>query len=178
MVLDPTLLLSIDEWKQLYSKEKAPCSEPYIFCYFLGIKEWHRKKVYDYAKKNNYKLVILSNDLSSRKYADVFYEQMGPKKFLKSIESASVVFTDSYHGTLFSLLYEKIFYVFNRFDDDDKICQNSRIDNISELFSIENQRIKSFDDECFCLPNYREIKNKLNELKKDSFDYLNDALHI
>lgn len=161
VVLDPTLLLDSNDWKQ--KMEIRTNSKKYIFCYFLGKNIKYFKIAEKIAKKLNMELYVVPiNKQSLNKKYNVL-ENCGPKEFVEYIYNASLVLTDSYHGMLFSLNFNKPFIIFKRFKDKKNSSQNSRIYNIIKKFKLEN-----------CLYN-NSLKNIPNEKNMD-FAYINKIL--
>lgn len=103
VVADPTFLLDIEEWKSL---AVAPSiKENYILLFSLGC----NKRLVDFAikmsKESGKKLVILkgpSLDANSPDY--VLDNNIGPREFLGYFDNADMVITDSFHGSVFSML--------------------------------------------------------------------------
>ena len=136
-VLDPTLLLSKSEWEAV--KEEYPIEGKYIFCYFLGNNAKERKLAEDFAKKHNLKLIAIANGYDDIKYfknspdCQVLFD-ISPQQFLSLVENAEYVFTDSFHAVVFSFIYQKQYFVFNRSKNGE---MSSRITSILELFKAE-----------------------------------------
>lgn len=136
-VLDPTLLLSKSDWDAV--KEEYPIDGKYIFCYFLGNNAKERKLAKDFAKKHNLKLMAIANGYDDIKYfknsldCKVLFD-ISPQQFLFLVEHAEYVFTDSFHAVVFSFIYQKQYYVFNRSANGE---MSSRITSILELFKAE-----------------------------------------
>lgn len=111
-VLDPTLLLSADEWR----KVAAPIPENlhaskggYAFMYFLGqIPDEYQKFIEDVQAKRGIKMIDFM-DLKKEAIA-----RCGVGEFLSLIDNADYVVTDSFHCTVFSILFQKEFTVFKR----------------------------------------------------------------
>jgi hypothetical protein len=175
LVLDPTLLLTAEHWKALCAREKKPAGG-YVFSYLLGDKAWHRTWVREFAKRQGKPLVLLSGRPEDRTNADVFNSRMGPEKFLKCLTEADCVLTDSFHGMAFSVLFEKPFYVFDRFAEGEALCQNSRIANLSDLLGLESWRIRDQSMPEPFEPNYAVIRARLEESRAASIAYLKRAL--
>ena len=97
------------------------------------------------------------------------------------MKNAKLVLTDSFHGTIFSLKFEKDFYVFKRFKDTNKGSQNSRIYNILKLVNLEERLlddthiIKSKED--ININNYNEVNKILEHKIESSIDFLTKALN-
>ncbi len=114
-VLDPTLLLTGEAWNAYSS---APIfTEPYILCYFItsGVKY----KDFVQAIQEKYKLPVVSLCGSRRTVPQTRHSVLdaGPKGFLRLFADASVICTDSFHGTVFSINFEKEFFCFKSIED-------------------------------------------------------------
>ena len=106
------------------------------------------------------------------------FKTVGPCEFIGLIEGAVGVFTDSYHGTIFSMLYHKPFTLFERFSCGDNINQNSRIEQLKSYFGIDNNVVKADSVSSVVLNsiNYEEFEHTLEELRGYSAAFLKKAL--
>lgn len=174
VVLDPTFLLGTNEYRDL--QKKPGILDKFIFCYFLSVNHGYQKVVQEYAKKNGYRIVGWSAKASDCNWMTLM-QWIGPCEFLWLIEQAECVITDSYHATIFSLLFHKKFWTFERFSADDPICQNSRIYQLDDYFEIGERIIRSDSSLCDCTSiNYENFEDKLKELKDKSINYIKEAL--
>jgi|LSQX01.3.fsa_nt_gb hypothetical protein len=174
VVLDPTLLLNANEYQLLQKKVDIP--DNFVFCYFLNADHEYKRTVQEYAKKNNCRIIGWSAKVSDSDWMTLM-QWIGPCELLWLIEHAKCIFTDSYHGTILSLLFHKVFWTFERFKADDPICQNSRIYQLDKYFEIGNRIIKSDSMLSDHQPvNYESFEQKLKELRKKSLRYLKEAL--
>jgi len=175
-VLDPTLLLDDYQWKKI-EKTYSKINCPYIFCYFLNKNNNYRQKVKEYAKKRNLKLVGLSARETDAEYMEIL-NKVGPCEFIWLVDNAEVIFTDSYHGTIFSILFHKKFVTFERFNNQDSVCQNSRLYQLAEWFDIRNMIYREEDYNPYREENidYEAIDLKLRGLREDSINYLKKSL--
>ena len=137
-VVDPTMLLSKKEWNKLcvYNKYKE---QNYIFAYFLGGNTGIRKWVMKFAKKNDLQVITIpylldTFRISDVRFGDIRLSSVSPQLWLTLIKDAKYVFTDSFHGTVFSLLFHKQFFTFCRDSNKSKSSGNSRI---YSLFSMQ-----------------------------------------
>lgn len=176
VVLDPTLLLDVKDYTAL-EKPVKNINKPYAFCYFLNADNNYKKKVEDFCNKKNLKIIGVSANIRDSEWMLLLNRIVGPSEFLWLIHNSDVVFTDSYHGTIFSLLYGKLFYTFMRFTNDDPVCQNSRIRQLENLFNIEDLVIEngSTIDERKSM-NYDRFKVLLDKYKNKSIEYIKEAL--
>ena len=138
-VLDPTLLLNQEDYVKL-EKAVSTGEGKYVFCYFLNKNNKYRKCVEDYATRNGLKIIGVSAKEDDRYWMRLFHN-IGPSEFVYLLRKAAVVFTDSYHGTIFSLLFHKDFYTLKRFSEQDAINQNERIYQLNDWFGIGDRII-------------------------------------
>lgn len=174
-VVDPVLLHDKDFWASFGTKPKF--RRKYLLCYFLENKDWYFQYAKKLAKRLHLKIVLIPSkwDFLSNRY--VFDGVVGIKEFVGLFANADFVLTDSYHGSLFSLLFEKNFHHLLRFGPDDENSQNIRIDSLFTELDI-NERIVNQDSQS--VPgiemDYSFITSKINELRKESIDYLENSL--
>lgn len=182
IVVDPTLLLDANQWKTIYKKERIE-KEPYIFCYFLGRNKKCREFANSLKEKTGYKIItlpymdeIIKEDFE---FGDSKMYNIGPSEFLNLICNAEYICTDSFHGTVFSIINHKKFFTFNRYEDGKKVSTNSRLKSLLSLLGIEERLCKSdtgIEEIMNKEINYYEVDEKLNNMRKGSMDYLKNAL--
>lgn len=182
VVLDPTLLFTGEEWMHI-QEEKPLSSEKYIFCYLLGNNPDQRTLIKKFQEKTKLKIIALQqlDDYipSDEGFANEAPYNVGPAEFLNYIRNAEYVCTDSFHCSVFSILYKKKFFTFSRFSETTKQNTNTRIDNLLNLTGLSIRRVNSkmTVDELLNLPyNFTGVDEKLNKLRKSSMDYLTNAL--
>ncbi len=182
VVLDPTFLLSKQEWLKIANPAVVP-NQKYIFCYFLGGKSaWQRKAARAYADKYGYELVHLPYIMQNIRMADIYLKgqgryDVGPREFISLINGAECVFTDSFHGMAFSINFNKDFYVFNRDDKDGINSMTSRITDTLAMFGLTDRHIT---DKNAVLESktidYTDTNKILNQKKEFSVNWLLNAL--
>lgn len=173
VVLDPTLLVDIQEWKKLEYKSKI--KEPFIFCYFLNTNHQYKEPVKEFAKIKGLKIYGVSGNTSDAEWMNILTHQIvGPREFLGLINDATIVITDSYHGTIFSLLHHKDFILLERFTRDDVICQNSRIYQLEKYFGISENIVSIKEDTKLEIKSidYETFESKLSTLRKKSLNFI------
>ena len=179
VVCDPTLLLTKEEWEEILPPQKKK-TEKYIFCYFLGTNEEHRKQANQLKKMTGYRIItipFLDNYVEGDKnFGDIQLFDVDAQDFVNYIRNAEYVLTDSFHGTIFSILNEKKFMTFNRFKSNSKNSRNTRIDSLFKLLELSDRRYNESIETIFEEIDYNRVKKKLSKIKKDSEDYLEEAL--
>ena len=99
-----------------------------------------------------------------------------PNDFVKYISEAAYVCTDSFHCTVFSILFHRQFMTFYRFATTNKTGRNSRIDSLFNLLGLQDRLYKEDITNITHSINYNSIDEKLDELRKDSIEFLNNSL--
>lgn len=183
IVCDPTLLFTGEEWLSIQKKDSI-IKEKYIFCYFLGNNPPHREFAQRLKKITGYKIVALIHldefikcDIS---YADETPYDVDPADFLNLIRNASYVCTDSFHCSVFSILYKRTFFAFHRYNRNTIQSTNSRLDTLFNLCGITGRILAGNENinECLKLPiNYDDVHNRLKKLREYSYKYLIDSLN-
>ena len=183
LVCDPTMLLSKEEWLEIQD-EKPIIEENYILCYFLGKNIEHRKFAERLKEKTGYKIVSLNHADEYVKYSDKFADMtpydIGPKEFLNLIRNAKYVCTDSFHGTVFSLMNNIEFFTFERYKNkNSKVSTNSRIYSLLGLMNLENKLLKGNENVEEVLKNkidFNIVNEKLKKFREESKKFLQEAL--
>lgn len=181
-VLDPVFYLNKSEWEE-HIPNLREFPEPYIFAYFLGANTEYRKAVTRFAKEKGMKIVTVRHmDQYIREdemFGDFAPYDVDPSRFLNFLRNADYVFTDSFHGVAFSVINEKQFVVFNRYNDYSSISKNSRIDTLCQNFGLESRRycigadLENIISEKI---NYEKVYQKVNHQMSLSREYLNVVL--
>ena len=179
VVVDPTLLFNKEQWDKFVPDEKV-LNEKYIFCYFLGDTIQHREEVKELAEEKKLKIVTIPHLDNFVEYDETFGDyrlyDVDPAKFINLIRNAEYVCTDSFHGTVFSLLNHKKFITFNRFNEKSKNSRNSRIDSLCTQIGIQDRR---YDGNIFKIDNeieYSQVDDRIEYLRQDSREFLKKAL--
>ena len=182
LVCDPTLLFNKDEWMSI-QKEEPIIKGKYIFCYFLGKNIEHRKFAERLKEKTGYKIVSLNHADEYVKYSDMFADEtpydVGPAEFLNMIRNAEYVCTDSFHGTVFSLINNVKFFTFRRYSNKSKVSTNSRIDSLLGIVNLKERLINGDEDvekEIEKKIDFENVNIKLEEFRNTSKEFLKNAL--
>jgi ferredoxin len=179
-VLDPTLLLGKDEWEDLLDdKADYVHDEKYILCYFLGNSKKYWNIVKRLSKKMNLPINVIPN--TSKDYARPFniISDVGPRDFIRLVRKAHIICTDSFHGTIFSIIFNKLFFTFPRFRKNDPKNQNSRIYCLLKSLSLEDRLIfnqRNALSKINEIVNFAPVHEILNKERKKSINYLSKSL--
>lgn len=176
VVADPTMLLTHKQWLDFALNSNKKIEEPYIFCYFLGPRRDIREQAIKLSKQTGCKIVICPHMEEFRK-ADIGvgkYEcyDLNPYDFVKLLSEATYVCTDSFHGTVFSILTHRKFMTFYR---EFGQSTNSRIDNILSIFGLTDRLFKGKVESIFAEINYNIVDNKLVNYREESLNFFRKA---
>lgn len=125
--LDPTLLLTQNEWNEIVEKPKCRIPDKYILGLFLGNMPQEIKTKYEQAYGMEF---VILNDKS---FPD--YYVLGPSEFVWLIQNAELVLTDSFHCSVFSIIYHKQFWIFER-DDTELGNMFTRLETLLKRFDM------------------------------------------
>lgn len=173
VVVDSTLLLDRSQWDEFADSSTVNYSiqTPYILCYFVGGKKSYWKLVEEAKNVTHMNVVVLTLNEYVGNYFTV--SDAGPKEFVKLIKNANIVITDSFHASIFSIIYQKEFYVLKRFNDN---SANSQNDRIYHLFSLCNLASRFVDDNSLFIRaeyiDYDNIENVLDSICASSIFFL------
>lgn len=162
-VIDPTLLFNRSEWKKIAEKPKK-IKRKFILKYFLG-DETVEEKIKEFCSNNNYEMVDILN------YKKKYYE-LNPANFVWLIENAEVVITDSYHATIFSIIFNTPFITMDR--KDKSLSMKSRFNTLFYKLGIQQiNDINQLDHlRSYSLDEYSLIMKKLYYEQQIADDYL------
>lgn len=178
LVLDPTLLLETSHWEQIAGAERL-VQQKYVFCYFLGIDEQKKNAALEFASHHGWKIISIPylHSRYERLDEDFSAEELdvGPAEFLNLIRHAEFVLTDSFHASVFSILFQKEFRVFGRTWENGDM--NTRIHTLLGYigridYLIEPAQLKqstASEGSTWCL-------DKLQILRTESLQWLRTSL--
>ena len=179
--VDPTLLLGAEDWNEIAAPRLV--KEKYLFCYFLNNDENLSKLARKFAKKH--KLVIatipfpgIEYNAEDIKFGKYRFDAADPADFISLVKYADYVFTDSFHATVFSLLYGKQFLSFPR---SDAKSMGSRLLTLTEMFGCKERfccvEVEKRYDYILKLPPYEKNNcTEFEKVKQKSEEFLMKAL--
>lgn len=184
LVCDPTLLLTNEQWLDIAAKPSLKIDGEYIFCYFLGKNIAHRKFAERLKASTGCKIVSLNHCDEYVKYSDKFADytpyDIGPREFIYLIRHAKYVLTDSFHGTVFSLLMNTPFFSFRRFKAN-KVSTNSRLDTLLEIVGLQDRILsgeEAVNEVIIKTIDFDNVNLILKNYRKSSHNFLLKALGI
>lgn len=167
VLVDPTLLLTKEDWDYVSRKPDYNYSPKYILSYFLGGSGKYDNIIKGIAEKYSCEII----DVYDRN--SVFYS-CGPQHFLDLEKNAFLVCTDSFHSAVFAFLFNRPFIVFDR--DNTKIDMSSRMETLLKTFCLNNQRYKAGrNPEEYLTWDYSKGYEALEQKREEAKRFINHA---
>ena len=176
VVLDPTLLLSSDEYIQVvksgpFNIEDRPNS---LLTYILD-QDIYKKELIDSIISQT---GLIKNEIYPRsKFAKVGRKKIedcvypSVEEWLKGFLDAEMVITDSFHGTVFSIIFNKPIWVIGN-----EVRGMARFQSLLSMFDLNNRLIENYPTDIREPIDWYEVNDKLENMKKKSINFLKDNL--
>ena len=171
-VLDPTLLLTVDDWKEIIPEEKKMQLNRYLLLYVFEEDEKIYDMVREYAKKHGFEIIVVAYKKKNAMYGMTVRTDCGPLEFLSLFYYADHVITTSFHGTVFSILFHKDFHCIPH------PKYHERTDSLLGMFGLEDHNMNELTAFYDIETNWSEVDTILNNRRKLSFSFLKQALMI
>ncbi len=169
VLLDPTLCITAEQWSKLFKVPRHKPQKDFVFCYFLGNKnKKYCRYIKQYAEKNNCEIIDVFD------VDDLRYYDSDPGEFLWLLSHAKAVFTDSFHGTAFSINLKVPFVVFDR--DEGGNSMFSRISTLLQKTDLTDRHYKKLDTADIDKISFLKSQSVLSAERQKELDFLKNAL--
>ena len=162
-LIDPTLLFDSDFWIAHEKQPKNICQGRYALCYFLGNTS-QLKKINEICCSEGLTVIDILHDKK--------YLSLGPDEFIYLIHNAQKVFTDSYHGTIFSIIFHVPLILCNR--EGAKINMNSRFETLLTKLGINSKPLQNTMSDV--LVDYLEVEKNIVKERNSFENYFHKCL--
>lgn len=166
--VDPTLLLEKSDYDKLANKNPMK-DKKYIFVYSLEDNDELNSYANNLSKKHNIPVVYINKKTQHCFGNAVNAYGTSPNEFLSLIKDAQYIITNSFHATVFSVIFEKQFCTFPT------EASGSRMVDLLNNIELGN-RLYTDNFDIDNIPNFTNSKQKLSQLADESKDFLNNAL--
>lgn len=164
-VVDPTFLLNPQQWSIMSKKPKI--KKKYVLIYRIQSDNQILRIAKEIASQLKCTLIEIPAGVTL-KYVTNKYIATSPDEFLGWIKHAECIISASFHGTAFSIIFNKPFYAINLNDGSEK-----RSKDLLESLGLEDRLIHKDSSVTFSNINFEESKKKLEEMKTKSIEFLN-----
>lgn len=181
VVLDPVMLINSESWKAI---EKLPHlnkeldGQKFVFSYFVGNKTEYDSPIKEFLKSKNIKSVNAVSESGIEHSYGLNLPYIDVQEFIWLLNHAEYILTDSFHLTALSIVFNKPFLVFKRFDDSDEKSQNSRIVDLLSTFGLSEKMYMHSDDFAKLEDgfDYKKINLVLQEKMDNSIRFLKEGI--
>ncbi len=171
VLIDPTLMLSRDEWEYIEKKPKRFHDDSYILTYFLGKRT---EKVNNDLNEISEKYHCCIHHLLDEQ--DELLSGVSPSEFIWLIKNAKVILTDSFHACVFSFIFDRPFLVYERVGASCNMM--SRLNTLLTKFDLERKYVDSGLDNEILECDYHVGKEVLVPEQKKVYEFLKQSMHI
>lgn len=175
-VIDPTLLLTGNEWSNIFGDMPRLIKDEYILTYaFKGSLQNGRKQLFKHLNSLKEKQLVFISGQEGEFKNNIYKGYFSPVEYVNLFRDASFTVTDTFHGLMFSLIFNKPFIVL----DKSKFSVSSdRQQSTLKTYGLGDRFVKpniDINDELMQL-DYTNIEKKINENREKSILYLKKAL--
>lgn len=174
LVTDPTWLVDAADWAAMEQSHPVATGD-YVLYFVVNQSPKLLKRCKDFAKQHGLKVVVVGgNPLSAAKNKDpmlAYAIDIGPEQWLYLIHHAKHVFTNSFHGTAFSVLFQRDLYV------EVPGHNGSRLRQVLKSFGMEDHEVREGQKLADTAINYEPARSVFAELREQSLAYLKEALN-
>lgn len=172
-VLDPTMLLNVEDYKSLFNRAVVHGNEDNLLVYILDNNEDIKRTIESLAIKYNLNSYAV-NAVEVKNQKSYKYKFPSVETWLRGFYDAKYVITDSFHGTVFSIIFNKPFICLG---NDER--GSSRFNSLLGMFDLENRlvndvsKVEEVMAQSIC---WERVNAILNEKKNESIDFLQKNL--
>ena len=159
--------------------------DPYILCYLMGNNPYQREFIREIKRMTGYRIVQMPHldryIASDRDFADIRVYDADPAGFLGLVKNAALVCTDSFHGTIFSSIFNIPFFVFPRFTKKATLSTNTRIESLLNRLELTERFVERDETPEACLAreiDFGRLNAAIAGFRAESLDYLTSALGV
>lgn len=170
VLLDPTMFLSAQEWNRVAKQpEMLKTESPYLLmCFLGGIAEQRKEEVQIFSQRHGWIIVDIADEKSP-------YYECGPSEFLYLEKNAALICTDSFHASVFAIIYNRPFVVYYR-EGDSEQSMHSRVQTLLDKFGLKDRAYSGKLTEEQLIYSYEGVCAQLDKEKERAFDFLRRAL--
>jgi len=168
VLADPTVLLTKDEWLNISNKPQNISEKNYLLTYFLGeIPEDYKEQINYIANSYNLEIINLADINDKETY------ETGPSEFIEYINNCEIFCTDSFHGTLFSIMFHKPFISYRRKGGKTTF---SRIETLLKKYILEHRKSESININNVFDVDFSHVDEILQNERKKGNNFIKEAI--
>ena len=183
--LDPTMLVDREEWRSIAIA--PPVKSRYVLIYMVGDSIKHKRRLYRHCKALGYQVVSIDfvrpylKSLSDGRYCDFSVLDAGPAEWIGWISHADYVFTNSFHASVFSILFHRQFWALERQNPRDPNSKNARLYSLLSLCGIVDRLLHTdaefLNFERAPLIDFTAVEDAIRPYRRQSWDFIERCLN-
>lgn len=180
VVVDPAYLLKPGQWRD-FAGEGRLFGSPYLLCYFLESDRYMRRAALEIAKARGLVSVMVPVHACDKQACDRDFKKLsavGPREFVALVRDADYVCTDSFHGTSFSILFNRQFLSFKRYENQAQAANHSRLESILAATGLLHRVVDkhSWGEAMSPAIDFTWANARLKRMRTDSMIFLQQSL--
>lgn len=177
VVCDPVFLLDKNEWDKIAQESKLSVNKPYVLVYSYWEDEYFYEQLSSFVKRSGLSIVKIGIQhkeyLPPKDFPHIQYVDAGPIEFLHLIRNANYVFTNMFHGTAVSLIFNKNFSI---------ILPPVRQERLREILDRTKLWSRVISEDSDSIPatdkiDYDKVNKIITEFKTQSINFLSNAIN-
>lgn len=177
VVCDPVFLLDKNEWDKIAQESKISVNQPYVLVYSYWEDEYFYEQLFSFVKRSGLSIVKIGIQhkeyLPPKDFPFIKYVDAGPIEFLHLIRNADYVFTNMFHGTALSLIFNKNFSI---------ILPPVRQERLREILDRTKLWCRVIREDSDSIPDtdtidYDKVNKIITEFKTQSINFLSNAIN-
>lgn len=177
LAVDPTILVDISTWTELIDLDRKKQLNALVYMFGDIPRSYYR--VLETLKSTGYQIRYIPQCYKQHKNElKNGVDSFGPIEFLQYFHDADFVITNTYHGLMFSLIFEKPFVMLHRPEREHWALHEERMQSVLDMFDLSDRYI-FFNDEIkksYLNLDYSIIRPKMQEEILNSYDFLKRSL--
>lgn len=173
VVADPTFLMERADWEKMEKSHPAATGD-YVLYFVVKRSDSLMRQCEAFAKQHGLKMVIVGgNPVNARRNKDPLVEyaiDIGPQQWLHLVHHAKYVFTNSFHGTAFSVIYQRNLFV------QYPSHNGSRLRQVMERLGLSHRVVEDNAQLTQEPVDYTQAQLAFSKMQEESLAYLNNAL--
>lgn len=171
-ILDPTMMIEPSYWMKFAKGKKI--KNDYMLYYRLHKNEKMEEKALEYARKKNIKLIRISNSFEHGFLKGKNYSNLDPADFIGMIKNAKYIISDSFHCTVFSLIFNKNFITVSPGETALRVVELLKMVGLNNRYCTNLENCFDQFDECI---DYNSINKKIENIRKNCSEIFKKHLY-
>ncbi len=167
--IDPTLLLKADDYESIIAPKQL--EEKYLLLYSRRYSPRMETFAEKKAKENGWKIIEISLRETNGSKGHIMRYDAGVEEFLSLVKHAEYVVTNSFHGMIFSVQFQRPFVIFSR-----EQC-NNKIEELLDMFGLSDRMLLT-GEESYSKINYVEVHENIEKNREESLEFLKMELGL